>query len=172
MKKLDRSISLAEVGFCFWHHTDPYKGVRAQLEAELNPHDPDTPLEVDALEFFDALMDAAENDGLTANDYSAPIGDRIDMVNKPWIGELKATGLSRKDEGGPREYRLYFAEPELDAALLASFLGHKTHVEMNQTVGGSATPRSSGKQTAHITTAMTITKRWCTHAGVLYRLLT
>lgn len=136
--------------------TSPYNTARAAIEAETNPADPgdDTPLEVDALEFLDALIEAATLDGLGAAQYDAPIGDRLERTNKPWLGELEATGVHRRSEGGAREYRIYFGEPDIENLLLASFFAWKTFAEMNERVGATTRPKSSDKQSKHIQIAM------------------
>lgn len=166
--------SRAEMGSCKWERTEPYSCARAELEAERNPAaDPDdfTPWEVDALEFFDALIEAAEGPGgLGPGDYSAPMGrDLPERLNKPWIGEFKTSGVSRRAEGGQRQYRLYFSEPEIERLLLAALLGHKTKREMQMPTGGTSRPRSSKKQTKHIGQAMDVTVRWCKQKRVSYR---
>ncbi|MCV7043212.1 hypothetical protein H7J08_00780 [Mycobacterium frederiksbergense] len=143
------------------------------MENERNPAaagDP-TPWEVVALEFFDALIEAAsEPGGLGPENYDAPMGRELrDRLNKPWIGEFKTNGVSRREEGGPREYRLYFSEPDIERLLLGTFLGHKTMTEMQERVGSTTVPRSSAKQTSHIGYAMDATIKWCNQKSVSYR---
>lgn len=145
---------------------------RARLEDERNPAAPDDddPWEIVALEFLDALIEAAtQPGGLGGDDYDAPIGRDVDRVNTPWIGELKATGVMRKQEGGRREYRVYFGEPDMERALLAALLGFKTSREMNTHVAGSRRPTSSAKQTSQVVAAMGIVQRWCRQNGVEFR---
>lgn len=168
----DARISRAEAGSCTWEQTDPYRSERAKLEAERNPAaDDGTPWEIDALEFFDALVEAAaQPGGLGPGDYDAPMGRELrERRNKPWIGEFKTQGVHRRGEGGRRQYRLYFSEPDIDRALLQAMLGHKTKREMATTVGETTQPRSSAKQTRHIAVAMDATIRWCGEKGVSYR---
>lgn len=172
-ESLDRATSRAEAGSCTWEAAHPYPVQRADLENERNPAaaDDPTPWEVDALEFFDALIQAAgEPGGLGPGDYDAPMGrELIERLNKPWIGEFKTHGVSRRDEGGPREYRLYFSEPDIERLLLGAFLGHKTSKEMSGRVGNTRRPRSSDKQTSHIGYAMDATIKWCSQKKVSYR---
>ena len=96
----------------------------------------------------DALIEAAsEPGGLGPENYDAPMGRELrDRLNKPWIGEVKTNGGSRREEGGPREYRLYFSEPDIERLLRGTFLGHKTMTEMQERVGSTTVPRSSAKQ--------------------------
>jgi hypothetical protein len=86
-------------------------------------------------------------------------------------GRTQATGIARRSERGSREYRLYFAEPEIDRVLLAAFLGFKTAREMRERVGRGATPRSSDKQTKHVRQAMDVVVRWCRDRDLLFRTL-
>ncbi len=171
----DRQTSRAEAGSCVWEVADTYAAQRADLESERNPAtvDDPTPREVVALEFFDALIEAAsEPGGLGPGDYDAPMGrELLERINKPWIGEFKTRGVPRRDEGGRREYRLYFSEPDVERMLLGSFLGHKTRDEMGERVGDTSRPRSSAKQTKHIGYAMDATQRWCKQKGVSFRTL-
>lgn len=172
---LDRQTSRAEAGSCVWAKADTYQNQRAALENERNPATADdpTPREVVALEFFDALIEAAsEPGGLGPGDYAAPMGRELqERINKPWIGEFKTSGVPRKEEGGRREYRLYFSEPDIERLLLGAFLGHKTANEMGERVGDTSQPRSSAKQTKHIGYAMDVTQRWCRERKVNYRTL-
>lgn len=170
----DSRTSRAEAGSCTWEQTEPYNGERSLLESERNPAaagDDLTPWEVDALEFLDALMDAAQDPGgIGPEDYDAPMGRELRRrLKKPWIGEFKTRGVPRRDEGGRREYRLYFSEPDIERLLLRAYLGHKTKNEMSTSVARTSRPRSSAKQTKHIGIAMDATVRWCNERGVNYR---
>ncbi len=170
----DSKTSRAEAGSCTWEQTEPYRSERAKLEAERNPAAPaddGTPWEVDALEFFDALIEAARDPGgLGPGEYDAPMGRELrERKNKPWIGEFKTHGVRRPKEGGRRQYRLYFSEPDVERLLLRALLGHKTKEEMATSVGETRRPRSSAKQTKHIGIAMDATIRWRKDKGVSYR---
>ncbi|PND55255.1 hypothetical protein CRM90_23945 [Mycobacterium sp. ENV421] len=173
MPPLDRETSRAEAGSCTWEKAETYAEQRAALENERNPATADdpTPWEVTALEFFDALIEAAsEPGGLGPGDYDAPMGrDLQHRINKPWIGEFKTRGISRPEEGGRRQYRLYFSEPDIERLLLKAFLGHKTMREMTDVVGDTSHPKSSAKQTKHIGYAMDVTVGWCKQRKVSYR---
>lgn len=170
---MGRRRSRAELGNCEWHYHDVFRQKRAELEAERHPSfpDDDEPWEYAALEHMDALIEAAESrGGLGENQYDAPVGRDLAVRPLPWLGELKARGVHRRNEGGARQYRLYFAEPQIDRALLAAHLGHKSHREMTASVGGSRRPRSSAAQTKAMRVAAGNTKRWCRDRGIEYRI--
>ncbi|MBM7278290.1 hypothetical protein JTZ10_11000 [Gordonia rubripertincta] len=171
MSRNPDSRSRGDDGNCSWEYAEPYLKERQKLEEERNPFDPDdpTPWEVDALALIDAIMAAAEGDGFDPDDYAAPMGRDVTQENPPWIGEIKSSGVPRKDEGGSREYRVYFAEPLVDRVLLAALLKYKTAKQMRASTRFAAKPLSSGRQTSDIATAMGIVRGWCNKCGVSYR---
>ncbi|QFP97010.1 hypothetical protein SEA_SUERTE_39 [Gordonia phage Suerte] len=172
----DDERSRGDDGDCEWHEADPYTTERRRLENERNPADPTdaTPWEVSALEFIDEVMAAASSsDGFDLGSYSAPMGRRqgVRQKNMPWIGEIKTPGVHRRDEGGNREYRMYFAEPNLSRALLAALLAYKTSEQTTQKIRNTLVPKSSSRQSAQIRSAAGIVRRWCKSKGVGWRSL-
>lgn len=172
----DDSRSRGDEGNCEWHESDPYVDERHRLDNERNPADPDdaTPWEVTALEFIDEVMSAATSDrGFDPDSYSAPMGKRqgVRQNNMPWMGEIKTQGVHRASEGGRREYRVYFAEPDLGRALLAALLAHKTRKQTTQKIRNTLVPKSSSRQSAQVRSAVGIVRRWCNAKGVGWRTL-
>ncbi|WP_143546395.1 hypothetical protein [Rhodococcus sp. 14-2496-1d] len=102
------------------------------------------------------MMDLAEEPGGLPNDqYDAPIGwlDKISRRNPPWLAEIKSPGPEEQD-GGHREYRLYFGEAPFDRhALLAALIEYK------HTGWKKSTMKST--QTKHIRAAMDSIAKWC-----------
>lgn len=139
--------SRAEAGYCEWRTTDPYEAVRATLEAERNPADPDdeTPFEVDALELLDALMEAATVDGLGEADYDAPIGERIHRLNKPWLGELRRPGSRGEASAAAASTASISLSRRSTESCLRPFWGSRRHVRC---ASASAVVRHRGPATS------------------------
>ncbi|MET9325616.1 hypothetical protein [Tsukamurella sp. NPDC003166] len=166
--------SRVDTGGCTWHESRPYVNERTKLESERNPATPDDedPWDFTVLDYLTELIELIQGNGVAPGSYFAPMGEReaVAMNPKPWMGEFKVTGIARKQEGGKRKYRLYFAEPDMDTkAVLGAHLSHKKANHLKGTVAGTKVPLTSAGQTSEVVAAMGIVKRWCKQSNVGFR---
>lgn len=170
MNRDPETLACVESGATRWDKADPYLSEVKKLDDEA--------VDIAVLGFFDALIEASEEGPLGEGDYSAPCGRSAVSLNPAWIGEFSRSGAHRTNEGGRREYRLYFGEsPDDGHSALAALLGWKTAREMSTTQRGRteshrrAHSRAHEKQTRQIATAQQIVARWAKVHRFTYRKL-